>query len=109
MNSKGFIYLIADYTNEAYKIGVSKNKVTKRMKQLQTGNSTELVLLETYHTEYPYRMESILHNRFKHKNIHNEWFALDMDDIVNFQQTCQDVDKTIHLLKDNIFFSKNLR
>lgn len=106
--SNGFVYLIADYDNNAYKIGASRNCTTKRMKQLQTGNSNELTLLYTYKTEFPYRLETILHNRFKHKQIQNEWFALDNYDIKNFDKICEDINKTIQIMKDNPFFSKNL-
>lgn len=106
--SNGCVYLIADYNNEVYKIGVSRNCASKRMKQLQTGNSNELTLLYTHKTEYPYRLESILHNRFKFKQIHNEWFALDNEDIKNFDKICEEIDKTIQIMKDNPFFSKNL-
>lgn len=108
-SKKGFVYLIADYDNDAYKIGVSKNKVSKRLKQLQTGNCTELVLLETYTTDYPYRMENILHNKYNHKKINNEWFALTNEDISNFKNTCSEIDAMIEIMKDNVFFNKNLK
>ena len=105
----GFVYLIADTINETYKIGKTKNDVNKRLKQLQTGNSSELILIDTFKTDYPYRLESILHNKFRHKQIQNEWFALDNNDVINFKKICQETNDLILLMKDNIFFAKNLK
>ena len=109
MLNKGYVYLIADFENQAFKIGKSKNNPIKRLKQLQTGNSSELVLLETFQTEYPYRLESILHNKYKHKQVHNEWFALTTDEVNQFQKTCEETNNIIHLMKDNVFFAKDLK
>ena len=38
----GYIYLIEDKNNNTYKIGVTKGDPKKRLKNLQTGNSSEL-------------------------------------------------------------------
>lgn len=107
--TNGSVYLIFDRMNEMYKIGMTKGDVEKRLKQLQTGNSTELELVSSFQTEYPYRMETILHNKFKHKKILNEWYYLDKNDVENFSITCQGVDDIIQIMKDNPFFGKNLR
>jgi hypothetical protein len=39
----------------------------------------------------------------------NEWYQLDLNDIVHFTDTCKQVEYEINLLKDNIFFAKDLR
>ena len=62
---KGYVYLIADTNAETYKIGVTKGSPEKRLKALQTGNSTKLMLKEAYECEFPYRLESMLHNHYK--------------------------------------------
>ncbi len=54
-------------------------------------------------------MENMLHNHFKSKNVLNEWFALSKEDITNFAKLCDNIESTINALKDNPFFSKNLR
>ena len=41
------IYLIKNSEDDTYKIGVAKNP-QNRIKQLQTGNSAELLLIETF-------------------------------------------------------------
>ena len=106
---KGCVYLIADENNQVYKIGASRKSALKRMKQLQTGNANELKVVTKYYCNYPYRLESILHNRFSHKKVLNEWYSLSIDEVLNFEKTCQEVDNIIEVMKDNIFFAKNLR
>lgn len=108
MIKKGCVYLIADYNNNVFKIGASRNCAVKRMKQLQTGNSNPLELLETFITNYPYRLETILHNKFKYKKVHNEWYSLNEEEVKNFYLTCEEINKIIELMKDNPFFGKNL-
>lgn len=106
---KGFVYLISDDFNGVYKIGASRNSTTKRLKQLQTGNSNELILLETIESDYPYRLENILHRRFRSKLAHGEWYYLTEDDVKNFKETCKQINEIIDVMKDNPFFKKNLR
>lgn len=105
---KGYVYLICDSANELYKIGVTKGDIQKRLKKLQTGNATELFLVNYHESNYPYRVENMLHNHFRSQNVLNEWFELSKDDIVNFKDTCMKIEDTIKCLKDNPFFTKNL-
>ena len=105
---KGYVYLICDNANELYKIGVTKSDIEKRLKKLQTGNATELFLVNYHESNYPYRIESMLHNHFKSQNVLNEWFELSHDDIINFKNLCNKMEETIKCLKDNPFFTKNL-
>ena len=105
---KGYIYLICDNANELYKIGVTKGKIEKRLKKLQTGNATELFLSSYHETDYPFRIETMLHNHFRNKNVLNEWFELSPEDVFNFRKTCRIMEERIEILKANPFFSKNL-
>ena len=78
-----------------------------------------LKLIFKYCCNYPYRLETILHRKFSHKQVHNEWYkiplrfimkySLSLDEVHNFEKTCQEVDNIIEVMKDNIFFAKNLR
>ena len=71
---KSFVYLICDPAQNLFKIGVTKNLYSKRMKQLQTGNGCELHIVNYHETNYPYRMEQLLHNKFANKRQMGEWF-----------------------------------
>ena len=44
----GYIYLIEDRNNNTYKIGVTKSDPEKRLKKLQTGNSSKLEIKFLY-------------------------------------------------------------
>lgn len=107
--AKGFVYLICDPVNQLYKIGVTKSLCSKRMKQLQTGNGIQLHLVYAHETNYPYRVETILHNRLTNKNILNEWYELSAAEVLSFKDMCLNIETLIENMKDNPFFSKNLR
>lgn len=106
---KPCIYLICDPASDLYKIGVTRNLSEKRMKQIQNGNGNPLHIICTYHCEFPFRMESILHRKFGYIREEGEWFRLEPTQVINFMTICKEVDDMIELMKDNIFFSKNLR
>lgn len=108
-NNKGYVYLICDPLNDHYKIGVTKGSVDKRMLKLQTGNSTELHIACLFETEYPFRMEKMLHLKYSQYRVHGEWFKLPDYDIIHFSEVCDDISSKIEALKDNPFFSKNLK
>lgn len=83
------VHLICDPANDAYKIGVTRTLKSRRIKKLQTGNPTELHIVHIYETEYPFRLEKMLHTHFVLKHILNEWYSLDVKDIVDFSKTCE--------------------
>ena len=66
MEVKGIIYQLIDYLSntEIYKIGVIKKEVEKRIKQLQTGSSKEMVLLRKYKSYYYKEIEQQLHRKY---------------------------------------------
>ena len=105
----GYVYLICDPETDKFKIGVTRENIKERMKKLQTGNSTELFIFTYYECKYPFRLEKMLHNKFKEKKVLNEWFNLDKEDIFNFKKICKQQDEVIDLLLANPFFSKDIR
>lgn len=107
-NKKGCVYLIEDSCNEVYKIGVTRKSAKARLKQLQTGNPNELKLLEYFECEYPFRLENLLHNKYKLQQAFNEWYYMTKEDINNFIEDCKFYDNMIEVMKDNPYFGKNL-
>lgn len=104
----GHVYLIGNKEiPNTYKIGVTNSKnVNKRLKQLQTGNSSELYIKESFETEYPFKVEKMLHNRFKTSSLVGEWFELSENDVEAFKGICEEVSVIIESLKDNPFYFK---
>lgn len=102
----GYVYLIGEMDNKGrYKIGSTKTKdVNKRLKQLQTGNSSELFIKESYETEHPFKLEKMLHNHFKSSNLIGEWFELSESDTEAFKRVCEEKEKIISSLKNNPFY-----
>lgn len=102
----GYVYLIGERDNIGkYKIGSTKAKdINKRLKQLQTGNSSELYIKHCYETEHPFKLEKMLHNHFKSSNLIGEWFELSESDTEAFMGICEEKEKTIKALKDNPFY-----
>lgn len=103
----GYVYLIEDRNNNSYKIGVTKGDPEKRLKKLQTGNSSKLELKYLYECKYPYRLETMLHKHYKPFNELNEWFSLENPN--EFLNKCVELNNIIDSLKDNPFFSKDLK
>jgi hypothetical protein len=102
----GYVYLIGEIENSGrYKIGSTRAKdVNRRLKQLQTGNASELYIKEAFETEHPFKLEKMLHNHFKYKNLSGEWFGLSEADTEAFRGICEEKMKVINSLKDNPFY-----
>lgn len=92
------VYLIRA-NDGRYKIGIAKNPA-KRLSQLQTGNSDELKLIETYNSYNARKIESILHNRYAYGKERGEWFNLSIAEESRFRCMCENIDKTLYLLKE---------
>lgn len=106
---RGNVYLICDIEKNLYKIGVTTGSIENRMKKLQTGNGTELLLVNYYPCDYPFKIEKMLHNHFSNRKVLNEWFELTDEEALSFTKVCEDKDKIIKCLMDNPFFAKTLQ
>lgn len=102
----GYVYLICDPGNDWFKIGVTTGKIENRIKELQTGNGSELFIKDYFKCDYPFKLEKMLHAKFMSKRVMNEWFNLTIDDIKQFKETCIKLNETINCLKENPFFIK---
>lgn len=105
----GYIYLVCDPANDTFKIGVTRNLNSNRFKKLQTGNSTEIHIVNTYQCDYPFRLEKMLHFKFSNKRELNEWFNLDAYDVSHFIEICEETNKLLKTMLQNPFFAKNIR
>lgn len=103
---KGYIYLLAEWGNELrYKIGITKNDVEKRLKQLKTGNSNDIKIIHTYQSTNYKKIEGILHRRFNPVRENGEWFTLTDEEVGSFLNECKKADETIDfLIKNNTFY-----
>ena len=99
-----YVYIVQSLEDGFFKIGVSKNP-KKRICQLQTGNSSELKLIESYFSKYAYKIEKALHNQFSYLRKEGEWFDLSLIEVLDFIDNCKKIEETIGVLKKsgNVF------
>jgi len=95
-----YIYLIKSKQSQLYKIGITGN-IIKRMKNLQTGNSEDLILIYKYQTKNYNKLEKALHNRYSHLKINREWFMFDINIECNFLNDCKLIDNNLNFLENN--------
>lgn len=101
----GNVYLINAFGTNKYKIGVTKNDVDKRLKQLQTGNAEELIISRVFECEHYRKVEGWLHRKHFNKREEGEWFLLEDEDVFSFVNDCETAHNTIKLLiEQNPFY-----
>ena len=83
---------------------MTRSCVSKRIKELQTGNSCEIHLVKKFDTSIPSFIESSLHRHFMAKHSLNEWYNLELQDIIDFEETCNYYEKIAEAMNDNTFF-----
>lgn len=99
-----YVYLIQSLENSYYKIGLSIHP-NKRIKELQTGNSSELKLIETYQSKFAHIIEKTLQRRYSHLRKEGEWFEFSISNEVSFINECKKIEENLEFLKknDNVF------
>lgn len=103
----GYVYLLSMWEDDTnlYKIGVTKNDIDKRIKSLQTGNPSEILLINSYKSENYRRVETMLHHYYSSSNKRGEWFTLEREKVKDFTNKCEYFDRCINLLKkENPFY-----
>ena len=109
-NSYTIVYLIESTDNDKsiYKIGFTKNSAKLRIKNLNTGTASNLKIIFEYKSLIGRKLEAALHNFYKCKRIKGEWFELDLNEIVNFEDFCKKVESNLLLMyKENTIYNKN--
>lgn len=107
--TEGYVYLIIEgdqHGEEKYKIGITKNDPSKRLKNLRTGNSNQLDILNVYKSCNYKKIERFLHRKFSNQRTlsNNEFFYLSDQQVLDFIKTCEEIEKIIKSLKNNPFF-----
>ena len=100
MNS-GYVYLLCD--GEYFKIGMTKHEIKQRISKLQTGNANEIWVHSYYKTNYPKKIEKMMHARHASSKIKNEWFDLSTNEVYNFKNECKQCEEILKALQDNPF------
>ena len=102
LNNRGFVYLLCD--GEKFKIGMTKHKdIHKRVQELQTGNPNDIWVHSYYETDYPLKIEKMMHGKRTSSNIKNEWFDLTVSQVINFKNECKQCEEILKALQENPF------
>ena len=94
------IYLIcAEFEGRRlYKIGYTRREVSKRIKELKTGNGSDLYLINSFKSKWGTKIESQLHRTFKSKKINGEWFDLTDEEVKSFITKCKLSHDTLEMI-----------
>lgn len=79
----GCVYFIKEVNTKNTKIGWAWS-APDRLKNLQCGNSSELILLATEFTQQPWKLEAHLHARYAEYHIRGEWYAIPNSEVLEF-------------------------
>ena len=104
----GTVYLLAEFCNNSrFKIGITKgDDVGKRLSQLQTGNSNEIIIINSYKSPNYRKVEGMLHRHFGSTRAIGEWFDLTHEQVMSFTEEAKKADEIINLLlRDNPFYT----
>lgn len=100
----GFVYLLKEDDTYNYKIGVTRSSnVMNRIQKLQTGNAEKIKFISCFVTSEPFKLEKMLHNKFKQYHKLNEWFDFyEIEDpLTEFLSSCSLFQDTIDCLIEN--------
>lgn len=103
-----FVYLLGNFEQEnVYKIGITRGKIENRIKQLQTGSSGGIYLVNYHKTKYPFFIEKNFHMKYYPNHVIGEWFELSPEEVLNFKEDCQFFENNAKILEENAF-AKNI-
>ncbi len=84
-----------------FKIGYTRREVSKRIKELRTGNGSELYIVNQFKSKWGTKIESQLHRMYKSKKVNGEWFDLTDDDVKSFLERCKSTHDMLELITTN--------
>lgn len=95
------VYLVSSEINNKrlYKIGYTKRDVMSRVKELQTGNASEIEIENVFTSKWGTKIERLLHLKFRECQLNGEWFDLDMESVCRFKQTCEKMHENFEILE----------
>lgn len=93
------VYLLKTRDLEEYKIGFTKGDIKKRLKSLQTGCPSEIVVVDSFESEFATKIESTLHFMWGRFRVNGEWFLFENNEQLKFNELCQQFHNNFQALK----------
>jgi|688.fasta_scaffold635135_3 hypothetical protein len=96
------VYLISAETNgkKLYKIGYTKRKVEERIREFKTGNTAVFSIIEVFNSKWGTKIEASLHRQFYTKKVGGEWFDLDVNDLNNYLNLCEQLHNNFEIIEN---------
>ena len=95
------VYIIQAEGTDRFKIGITKNSVSNRIKSLQTANPHKLVEVFSFESKYATQVERAVH-RFHYSNkLEGEWFELDYIELKKVKESIFKTHNNIKYLEKN--------
>jgi len=109
--SKSYVYIVKAGTKSTspIKIGVTDN-VQNRIKQLQTGNPSEIVLVmhfECNSREHAFNLEKTIHEILKGQRLFGEWFSVSKTKLMKMLNSMGDKEALDSVVKSMDIFDKH--
>lgn len=101
------VYVLFDPVTEYRKIGLTR-RLSGRVHELGRHMPQGLVVEYFFPVQARYTAESSLHMLFDDKRAHNEWFALDQEDLIDIQQAAAELSMTEDLKHSIIAYADSL-
>ena len=95
------IYLLKDSIGY-YKIGFTKKPIESRIKSLHTSCSEDLEVIFEFKTNHKRKLETSLHNLFKHRHVKREFYDLSEEDKDKFINLCKSLESAYTALNEKI-------
>jgi hypothetical protein len=97
------VYLIcAEYEDtNLYKIGYTRRTIEERIKELKTGNGSNIYIVDSFKSKWGTKIEANLHRRYFGKKVDGEWFLLDKLDLTDFKFACKQCHDNLELISEN--------
>jgi len=103
------VYVILESGTTSIKIGFTDLPVAKRLKELQTGNPSELQILAEQR-DGGRDLEKYLHEKFKDCHIIREWFKLEKDsELVKYINDISDYYIDIDEVNDKVLIYNKMK
>lgn len=102
------VYLVcAEIGNEKlYKIGYTRRKVEKRVRELKTGNAADFHIVDSFSSKWGTKIEASLHRAYQHKKVNGEWFNLNKEDIEKFKNKCQLIHNNFEIVTQTTYYQE---
>jgi len=91
-----YVYLFLNEDTGHHKIGVSK-KPERRLREEQTASPGKLIIASVFKSAHPFKLEKLIHARFREDHSRGEWFYIGIGAEQAFQAHCEHLEPYVRL------------